>query len=142
MRDTFELRLRVADPAMVVWRRLVELDRHTAAIPMTVVTPAGEHMYEGLGFAGETRFGPVGFVDTMVVRRADPPSVSHPGRLVVEKFGPVAGLVEATVEQVATGTLVVWRQSLRPAWLPPFLRWPAALVARLAYGVGLRRIVS
>lgn len=142
MRDTFELQLHVPDPATRVWDRLVELDRHTAAVPLTLVTPVGERMHEGLNFAGETRLGPVGFVDTMVVKRADPPAAPHPGRLVVEKFGPVAGRVEATVEQVATGTLVVWRQSLQPAWLPAALRPLGAALAKLAYGAGIRRIVS
>lgn len=142
MRDTFVLRLRVPEPAAVVWGRLVDLDAHTAAIPFTVVAPAGEHMHEGLRFTGETRLGPVGFVDRMVVRRADPPSAAHLGRLVVEKYGPVAGSVEATVEQVATGTVVEWRQRLAPAWLPPVLRPVGALVGRMAYGVGLRRILS
>lgn len=142
MRDTFVLRLRVPEPATIVWCRLIDLDTHTAAIPFTVVTPAGEHMRVGLGFSGETRVGPVGFVDRMLVRRADPPSATHPGRLLVEKYGPVAGSVEATVEQVATGTVVEWRQRLAPAWLPPVLRPVGALVARIAYGVGLRQILN
>ena len=142
MRDTFELTVRVPDAASVVWARLVELDAHTAAIPLTVVTPGGARMREGLSFTGETRLGPVRFLDRMRVTRADPPSTSHPGQLVVEKFGPVAGRVEATVEQVATGTIVVWRQSLTPAWLPRWLRPLAAHAARMAYGMGLRRLVA
>lgn len=141
MRDTFELRLRIPEGATVVWERLVDLDAHTAAIPLTVVTPAGECMREGLQFTGETRLGPLHIRDRMLVQRADPPSTSHPGRLVVEKFGPVAGRVDASVEQVATGTLVVWRQSLRPVWLPTLLRPLGAVVARLSYGTGLRRLL-
>ncbi len=142
MRDTFEVRIRVPEAAAVVWERLTNLNRHSATIPLTRVVPAGEHMRQGLHFVGETRLGPLFMGDRMEVRRADPPGGGHPGRLVVEKFGPVAGTVEATVEQVPTGTLVVWRQSLRPAWLPVFLRPSGALVARFAYGVGLRRLVS
>ncbi|RMB58373.1 SRPBCC family protein [Tessaracoccus antarcticus] len=141
MRDTFEVQVRVPEPAATVWGRLIDLDSHSAAIPLTRVTPAGESMREGLRFVGETGLGPLHFSDRMVVRRADSPSGDHPGHLVVEKFGPVAGRVEATVEQVPTGTLVIWRQSLRPAWLPPALRPLGAVVARLAYGVGLQRIV-
>ena len=141
-RDTFEVRILVPESATVVWDRLTDLDHHSATIPLTRVVPAGQHMHRGLQFVGETRVGPLLVADEMVVRRADPPKRGHAGALVVEKFGPVAGMVEATVEQVPTGTLVVWRQSLRPAWLPTFLRTPGALVARLAYGVGLRQLVS
>lgn len=140
--DVFELRIRVPLPAAVVWAKLIDLDVHSATIPFTRVTPAGEHMREGLQFVGETRLGPLHFSDRMAVLRSDAPTLDFPGRLEVEKFGPVAGSVEATVEQVATGTLVVWRQSLRPAWLPRFLRPIGALVAKRAYGVGLRQLVA
>jgi|GEM_PF-6238053 len=142
MSDTFEVRVRVPEAAHVVWSRLIDLDAHSAAIPLTKVTPVGERMRQGLRFVGETSLGPIHMNDRMLVARADAPTHDHPGRLVVEKFGPVAGLVEASVEQVATGTLVVWRQSLRPAWLPAFLRPVGAVVAKVAYGVGLRQIVG
>lgn len=140
--DTFEVRIRVPEGAIVVWERLTDLDRHSATIPLTRVVPAGQHMRPELRFVGETRMGPWCMADKMLVRRADPPTQEHPGRLVVEKFGPVAGIVDATVEQVPTGTLVVWRQSLRPAWLPVFLRPPGAIVAGIAYGMGLRQLIS
>ncbi len=142
MKDTFEIRLRIPEAADVVWSRLTDLDAHSAAIPLTRVTPVRDHMREGLRFVGETSLGPLHVNDRMLVARADAPSREHPGRLVVEKFGPVAGLVEASVEQVPTGTVVVWRQSLRPAWLPGVLRPAAAVVAKIAYSVGLRRIVG
>ena len=142
MKDTFEVRVNVPEAAHVVWSRLIDLDAHSAAIPLTRVTPVGEKMRQGLRFVGETSLGPIHMNDSMLVVRADAPMDGHPGRLVVEKFGPVAGLVEASVEQVATGTLVVWKQSLRPAWLPKFLRPAGAMVAKIAYGVGLRQIVG
>lgn len=142
MSDTFEVRIRIPDPANVVWRRLTDLDAHSAAIPLTRVTPVGGHMEHGLRFVAETSVGPLHINDRMLVQRADAPGMGKPGRLVVEKFGPVAGLVDATVQQCATGTLVVWKQSLRPAWLPAFLRPLGAVVARMAYGVGMRRIAG
>ncbi|MGO1487347.1 MAG: hypothetical protein ACTHWA_02175 [Arachnia sp.] len=141
MSDTFEVRIIVPEAARVVWSRLIDLDAHSAAIPLTVVTPVGESMRQGLRFVGETSLGPIHMNDSMLVTRADAPAHGHPGWLVVEKFGPVAGIVEASVEQVATGTLVCWRQSLRPAWLPVFLRPAGAVVAKIAYGVGLRQIL-
>ena len=142
MRDTFEVRVRVPQPVGVVWGRLIDLDGHSASIPLTTVTPAGGRMHPGLRFVGETRLGPLHFADRMVVERADAPTATHPGHLVVEKFGPVAGRVEATVEQVSTGTLLIWRQSLRPAWLPAALRPVGAMFARIAYGAGLRQLVG
>lgn len=142
MSDTFELRLRVPAPATAVWARLIELDAHSAAIPLTRVTPVGEQMRAGLRFVGETTLGPLRMNDRMLVARADAPTGDQAGILVVEKFGPVAGLVEATVEQSATGTLVVWRQSLRPAWLPSLLLPLGAVAAKIAYGAGVRRIVG
>lgn len=141
MSDTFELRMRVPTSAAVVWSRLIELDAHSAAIPFTRVTPVGEQMRQGLRFVGETSLGPLHMNDRMLVARADAPSRNEAGRLIVEKFGPVAGMVDATVEQTVTGTLVVWRQSLRPAWLPSWLRPLGAVFAKIAYGVGLRRII-
>ena len=142
MNDTFEVRVHVPEAAQVVWARLIDLDAHSAAIPLTTVTPVGEKMRQGLRFVGETSLGPICMNDSMLVVRADAPTDDHPGRLEVEKFGPVAGLVEASVEQVATGTVVLWKQSLRPAWLPKFLRPAGAMVAKAAYGVGLRQIIS
>ncbi len=142
MSDTFEVRLHVPASAHVVWARLVDLDAHSAAIPLTRVTPVRESMRRGLRFVGETSLGPLHINDRMLVARADAPTRNRPGRLVVEKFGPVAGLVEASVEQVATGTLVVWRQSLRPSWLPAILRPAGAIVAKIAYSIGLRQIVG
>ncbi len=142
MSDTFEVRIHVPEAAHVVWSRLIDLDAHSAAIPLTRVTPVGESMRQGLRFVGETSIGPIHMNDRMLVARADAPRDDHPGQLVVEKFGPVAGLVEASVEQVATGTLVLWRQSLRPAWLPSFLRPAGAIVAKIAYVVGLRQILK
>ncbi|MDO5736190.1 MAG: hypothetical protein Q4P15_06915 [Propionibacteriaceae bacterium] len=142
MNDTFVVHVRVPEPATVVWARLINLDGHSASIPFTRVTPEGESMRPGLRFVGETSLGPLHFSDRMVVQRADAPTAAHPGHLVVEKFGPVAGRVEATVEQVATGTLVTWQQSLRPAWLPTFLRPAGTVVARIAYGTGLRQLLS
>ncbi len=142
MRDTFEVRVHVPEAAHVVWSRLIDLDAHSAAIPLTRVTPVGERMRQGLRFVGETSLGPLHMHDRMIVVRADAPADENPGRLVVEKFGPVAGLVEASVEQVATGTLVVWRQSLRPAWLPALLRPAGAVLAGTAYGAGLRQILG
>lgn len=139
--DTFELRLSVPGDAASVWARLTNLDCHTAAIPFTEVTPRGARMAPGLAFVGLTRLGPFTVADRMLVRSAEAPADGRPGRLCVSKSGPVAGEVEATVAQVGADVVVRWRQSLRPAWLPRLLRPAGARVARMAYGVGLRRLL-
>lgn len=140
--DTFEVRLCRSGDAATLWARLTDLDAHSAAIPFTEVTPRGARMSEGLSFVGLTRVGPFTLSDRMLVRRAEAPTGERPGRLAVSKFGPVAGEVEATVEQQGSDVVVVWRQSLRPAWLPRPLRPAGALVARVAYGMGLRKLLA
>ncbi|WP_443410982.1 FAD-dependent oxidoreductase [Arthrobacter rhombi] len=140
--DTFEVRLRRPGDAATLWARLTDLDTHSAAIPFTGVTPRGARMSEGLAFVGLTRLGPLTLSDRMLVRRAEAPTGDRPGRLAVSKFGPVAGEVEATVEQQGSDVEVVWRQSLRPSWLPRPLRPAGALVAKAAYSVGLRKLLA
>lgn len=140
--DTFTVRLRQRGNASDVWHKLIDLDRHSKAIPFTAVTPAASHMHEGLEFVGLTQIGPVKFADRMTVRLAQPPADRSPGSLKVSKFGPVAGEVEATVEQQGSDVLIIWRQSLRPAWLPRWLRPAGAVVAKAGYGIGLRKLLG
>lgn len=141
-KDTFTVRLKMSGSAQDLWNKLTDLDAHTAAIPFTAVSPAASHMYEGLEFVGLTRLGPWKMADRMTVRRADPPGSGTPGYLAVSKFGPVAGEVHATVEQAGTDVVLTWRQSLRPAWLPRWLRPVGALVAQAGYGIGLRKLLA
>ncbi|WP_186760715.1 FAD-dependent oxidoreductase [Arthrobacter alpinus] len=140
--DTFALRIRCIGDARDIWEKLTDLDGHTRAIPLTVVTPAHSRMRDGLEFVALTSLGPVKIADRMLVRRAEAPSEGMPGRLVVSKFGPVAGEVEASIEQHGSEVLVVWRQSLRPAWLPRWLRPLGTVVARAGYGMGLRKLLT
>lgn len=140
--DTFTLRIRCIGDAKDIWDKLTDLDSHTSAIPLTTVTPAQRRMSDGLRFVGLTSLGPVKIADRMLVRRADAPTEGNPGRLNVSKFGPVAGEVEASIEQHGSEVVVIWRQSLRPAWLPRWLRPLGAVVARAGYGIGLRKLLT
>lgn len=140
--DTFTLRLRCTGDAKDIWDKLTDLDSHTRAIPFTIVTPARSRMRDGLEFVGLTSFGPAKVADRMLVRRAEAPSEGNPGRLRVSKFGPVAGEVEASIAQHGSEVVVVWRQSLRPAWLPRWLRPLGTVVARAGYGMGLRKLLT
>lgn len=140
--DTFILRIRCSGDAKEIWDRLTDLDSHTRALPFTAVTPAHSRMSVGLQFVGLTSLGPVKIADRMLVRRAEAPLEGTPGHLSVSKFGPVAGEVEAIVEQHGSEVMVLWRQSLRPAWLPTWLRPLGSVVARAGYGIGLRKLLT
>ena len=140
--DTFTLRIRFIGDAKDIWDKLTDLDSHTRAIPLTTVTPAHCRMSDGLRFVGLTSWGPVKIADRMLVRLAEAPTEENPGRLHVSKFGPVAGEVEALIEQHGSEVVVIWSQSLRPAWLPRWLRPLGTVVARAGYGIGLRRILT
>lgn len=125
-----------------MWDKLTDLDGHSRAIPLTKVTPPRSFMRDGLEFVGLTSWGPVKIADRMLVRQAEAPSAGNPGRLKVSKFGPMAGEVEASIEQHGPEVVVVWSQSLRPAWLPRWLRPLGTVVARAGYGIGLRKLLT
>ncbi|WP_062006837.1 MULTISPECIES: hypothetical protein [Arthrobacter] len=130
--DTFTVQIRCAGNATDVRDKLTDLDGHTRAILLTIVTPARSRMRDGLEFVGLTSLGPIRFPDRMLVSRAEVPSAGNPGLLRVSKFGPVSGEVEAKVEQHGSEVLVLWLQSLRTAGLPRWLRPLGAVVARAA----------
>lgn len=140
--DTFTLRIRCSGDANDIWDKLTDLDSHSRAIPLTIVSPAHGRMRDGLEFVGLTSLGPVKMADRMLVRLAEAPSEGKPGRLKVSKFGPVAGEVEASIEQLGSEVVVVWRQSLRPEWLPRWLRPFGTVVARAGYSIGLRKLLT
>ncbi|SOC56195.1 Immediate-early protein 2 [Ornithinimicrobium cerasi] len=131
----FDLSLSVRGAREEVWERLWDLDRHTAAVPLTVVT--GGPLGPGSRFVGRTALGPVGFDDVMVVREWDPPR-----RCVVEKVGtPLRGTIVATLQPDTHGrTRVRWRQSFAVTRLPDRLVALARPAVRAAYLLALRRI--
>lgn len=132
---TFEIEFIVAGEPEQTWERLWDLDRHTAAVPLTVVT--GGPLALGSRFVGRTKFGPLHLDDVTVVREWDPPL-----RCVIEKVGtPLRGRIEATLTPLGTGqTTLHWRQSYAVARLPDRLVGLARPLVRLAYAHALRRI--
>lgn len=135
-RPAFSLELAVGAPPDVVWGRLWDLDRHTAAVPLTTVT--GGPLGPGLRFTGRTAIGPIGFDDDMVVRAWDPPR-----RAVVEKVGRVLrGTVEVELAPAGAGTLLRWRQSYGAALVPDRLAAVVRPAVRTAYLMALRRITA
>lgn len=131
------------------WERVWDLDRHTAAIPLTRVTldPPATALGEGAGFTGRTALGPVSFDDTMVVRVWEPPSEGREGRAVIDKTSRlIGGRIEATFVPLRGGrTQITWRQQVRLPWLPQRLRAVDGLAARVAapgYRLVLRRLLG
>lgn len=117
-----------------VWARLWDLDRHTAAIPLTTVD--GEALAEGRRFVARTGRGPLGFDDVMVVTAWDPPR-----RAVIEKVGRVlGGQIEVTLRPAGRDTRLRWEQDYSATAVPDRV---AALVApgvRAAYLRSVRQI--
>lgn len=136
MAPQFTIDLVVADAPSAVWSRLWDLDRHTAAVPLTTVS--GGPLGAGARFTGRTSLGPVGFDDDMLVRTWEPPA-----RAVIDKVGRVLrGSIEVTLDPVAGGTLVRWRQTYGAALVPDRLAALTRPAVRAAYRSALRRITA
>jgi len=137
----FVLRLSTPLSADVAFGRLVDWDRHSAAIPLTRLT------YEGVArvgqrFVARTGWRRLGFDDPMVVDVLTPPSGDQPGFVAIRKEGRVvAGTVSWTVTGVSSASQVEWTQHLVIPWLPRLLDPLVGMIGRIAYGLGLRRIL-
>ena len=77
MRSSFVVSAETEHTPAETWARLWDLDRHTAVIPLTTVTPnpPATRMGAGAGFTGRTALGPLGFDDPMTVTGFDPPQI-------------------------------------------------------------------
>lgn len=148
-RPAFEVDLLVPGPPEQVWARLWDLDRHTAAIPLTTVTagpstaidsgppdPSRSGLRQGARFTARTSLGPVNLDDEMVVRTWDPPR-----RAVIDKVGRVlTGSIEAQLSPAGPDTRLRWVQTVGAARVPDTLAGLAARPARAAYRWALVRI--
>lgn len=132
---SFEIDLLVPGSPAVVWARLWDLDRHSAAVPLT--TAHGGSLALDASFLVSTRLGPVHVDDEMLVTGWEPPR-----RAVIEKVGPVlGGTIEVDLRPAGRDTRLLWRQSYRAAHVPDPLVGYAAPLVRAAYLRSLRRIV-
>lgn len=146
-RPTFQVDLLVPGPPERVWARLWDLDRHTAAIPLTTVTPEPatatgtglrhpSGLREDARFTARTGLGPVGFDDDMVVRAWDPPR-----HAVVEKVGRLlGGRIEVDLAPAGPNTRLRWAQTFAATGVPDALAGLAAGGVRAAYRWALVRI--
>lgn len=129
MRSSFVVSAETEHTPAETWARLWDLDRHTAVIPLTTVTPnpPATRIGAGAGFTGRTALGPLGFDDVMRVETWAPPESAT----VVKVGRVVGGRIEVTVAPLRHGSRVVWRQTVQLPWLPARLRWVEALAARV-----------
>ena len=135
MTATLVLRVPVQAPAADVWAGAVDWDAQgTWMLGTRVRGTAQGGVGVGGGIEAFTGVGPLGFLDTMVIERWEPPRlchVRHTGRLV-------RGTGTFSVEEVsASSSVFVWREDLDlPLGLLGRLGWP--LVRPLfAFGVQL-----
>ncbi len=142
----FVLRVVTSLSARAAFARLVDWDRHTAAIPFTTLSYEGVP-HPGQRFVARTALGRLGFDDVMVVDLVRPPAGDQPGDVPglveVSKHGRIlGGSVRWTVTPLATGSRVEWAQHLIVGRLPGLADPLVAGIGRLMYGLGLRRIIG
>lgn len=138
-RAAFRLELSVPGRPDAVWERLWDLDRHTAAIPLTRVWSLdGRPLRPGSGFVGRTGLGALGFDDRMQVAEWTPPR-----HAVVRKTGPwLRGTITVDLDADGGHTRLRWHQTFGARGVPDVVaRMVAPLVAR-GYRVALHRILA
>ena len=126
----------VPGPPQQVWERLWNLERHTAAIPLT--TTLGGPLGPGAEFVARTRLGPVQIDDEMVVREWTPHT-----HAVVDKVGrPLSGQIEVTLRAAGPDTRIRWEQRYAVTGLPDRLAALGSPVVRAGYLRAVRQITA
>lgn len=137
----FVVRLQPPLPAAEAFDRLLDLDAHSALVPLTTVRHEGP-LGVGQRFVGRTHLGPVGFDDVMVIEEHRRPEPGVPGRCRIRKTGRwVLGTIDLTVED-ADPAIVVWTQDIRIRWISQVADPVVTAVARIAYRTMLRRLLA
>ena len=110
-----EVRRTVPTPLEAVWDTVTDFDAYGRWIPLTSMRTDPPPVRLGWGFAGFTGVGPVGFLDTMLVVRWEPPA-DGAARFAVRKTGRVLrGFADVALTATDTGaTEVVWREQILP----------------------------
>ncbi|MCG7321150.1 MULTISPECIES: hypothetical protein [Arsenicicoccus] len=143
--------LRLPLPREVVWRRLWSASRHTASIPLTVVTssaPEGRLDVDGALVRARTTVGPWGFDDDMETVAVATPEGDGPWQCRIVKRGKVVhGAIDAVARTVElpggrSGTELRWRQRITVTGMPRVADPLTAAVAWVAYRTAISRIVS
>ncbi len=134
MTASLELRVPVNAPAAEVWSAAVDWDAQgTWMLGTTVRGTAQRGVGVGGGIEAFTGIGPLGFLDTMLITRWEPPrrcSVQHTGRIVRGTGDFVV------VEQGPAASVFVWREDLDlPLGVLGRLGWP---LVRPLFAAGVR----
>ena len=110
-----EVRRTVSSPLGAVWDTVTDFGAYGRWIPLTSMRTDPPPVRLGWGFAGFTGVGPVGFLDTMLIVRWEPPA-DGAARFAVRKTGRVLrGFADVALAAAdAGGTDVVWREGIVP----------------------------
>ncbi len=110
-----EVRRTVATPLDAVWATLTDFAGYGRYIPLTRMRTDSGPVRPGWGFGGFTGLGPVGFLDSMLVVRWEPPAADR-ARFAVRKTGRLlAGWADVRLTGTAQGgTDVSWREEIVP----------------------------
>ena len=110
-----EVRRTVPTPLGAVWDTLTDFGAYGTWIPLTSMRTDAPPVRLGWGFGGFTGIGPVGFLDSMLVVRWQPPA-DGTARFSVRKTGRVlAGWADVRLAATDSGgTEVVWREEIVP----------------------------
>ena len=110
-----EVRRTVPTPMGAVWDTVTDFAAYGRWIPLTSMRTDPPPVRLGWGFAGFTGVAPIGFLDTMLVVRWEPPA-DGAARFAVRKTGRVLrGFADVTLTATdAGGTEVVWREEIVP----------------------------
>jgi hypothetical protein len=110
-----EVRRTVSSPLGAVWDTVTDFGAYGRWIPLTSMRTDPPPVRLGWGFAGFTGVGPVGFLDTMLIVRWEPPA-DGAARFAVRKTGRVLrGFADVALAAAdAGGTDVVWREEIVP----------------------------
>ena len=110
-----EVRRTVATPLGAVWDTLTDFAAYGRWIPLTSMRTDPGPARPGWAFGGFTGLGPVGFLDSMLVVKWEPP-LDGEARFAVRKTGRVLrGWADVRLAATdAGGTDVVWREEIVP----------------------------
>ena len=110
-----EVRRTVATPLGAVWDTLTDFGAYGRWIPLTSMRTDPPPVRPGWAFGGFTGLGPVGFLDSMLVVRWEPPADGE-ARFAVRKTGRVLrGWADVRMSAtVGGGTDVSWREEIVP----------------------------
>jgi hypothetical protein len=110
-----EVRRTVSSPLGAVWDTVTDFGAYGRWIPLTSMRTDPPPVRLGWGFAGFTGVGAVGFLDTMLIVRWEPPA-DGAARFAVRKTGRVLrGFADVALAAAdAGGTDVVWREEIVP----------------------------